>query len=138
MLCKDILSFHPSIKTSLHILDHTIKPVLLYGSEIWGKFNPHSSRFRNGISIDNIYNLSEPDKLHLKFCKFILGVHKKSSNFAVMSELGRVPYYINIIKSMLLYWHRLENSVNNSLLYNAFTNSKALSTCRDSWFFLYT
>ena len=42
-LCKDILSFHPSIKTSLHILDHTIKPVLLYGSEIWGKFNPHSS-----------------------------------------------------------------------------------------------
>ena len=72
--------------------------------------------------------------MHLKFCKFILGVHKKSSNFAVMSELGRVPYYINIIKSMLLYWHRLENSVNNSLLYNAFTNSKALSTSRDSWF----
>ena len=28
----------PKIKTILHIFDHTIKPILLYGSEIWGSF----------------------------------------------------------------------------------------------------
>jgi hypothetical protein len=28
----------PKIKTILHISDHTIKPILLYGSEIWGSF----------------------------------------------------------------------------------------------------
>jgi hypothetical protein len=38
--------------------------------------------------------ISESDKLHLKFCKFIFGVHKKSSDFAAMSELGRFPFDI--------------------------------------------
>ena len=28
----------PKIKTILHVFDHTVKPVLLYGSEIWGIF----------------------------------------------------------------------------------------------------
>jgi hypothetical protein len=47
--------------------------------------------------------------IHLKFCKFILGVHKRTTNIAVLSELGRFPLYFNIIKCMLLYWYRLEN-----------------------------
>ena len=64
-LCKNILSLHPSLKTSLHIFDHTIKPVLLYGSEIWGIFNPASAKFRNGISLNKIFNNIEPDKLHI-------------------------------------------------------------------------
>ena len=38
-LKKDFLSLYPSIKTSIHVFDHTIKPILLYGSEIWGSFN---------------------------------------------------------------------------------------------------
>jgi NADH/NAD ratio-sensing transcriptional regulator Rex len=33
---------------------------------------------------------------------------------------------------MLSYWHRLENSDNNSLLYSAFIKSKALSMNRGS------
>ena len=28
----------PKIKTILHVFDHTVKPVLLYGSEVWGIF----------------------------------------------------------------------------------------------------
>jgi hypothetical protein len=31
----------------------TIKPILLYGCEIWGSFNPTTARFRNGtITLD--------------------------------------------------------------------------------------
>jgi len=26
----------PRIKTMLHLFDHTVKPIILYGSEIWG------------------------------------------------------------------------------------------------------
>ena len=37
-----------------------------------------------------------------------------SSYFAVMSELGRFPYYIDIIKVSLKFWHRLENFDQNS------------------------
>ena len=36
---------HPSIKTSMRIFDHTIKPIILNGSEIWGVFNPASFKF---------------------------------------------------------------------------------------------
>jgi hypothetical protein len=40
---------------------------------------------------------------------FILGVNKRTTNIAVLSELGRFPLYFNIIKGMLLYWYRLVN-----------------------------
>ena len=36
-----------------------------------------------------------------------------------MSERGRYPFYLDIIKAMLKYWHRLENLDRNSLLYDA-------------------
>lgn len=38
-LVKSFSGYKPKIKTLLHIFDHTVKPVLLYGSEIWGFFN---------------------------------------------------------------------------------------------------
>jgi hypothetical protein len=42
--------------TSLHVFDHTIKPISLYGCEIWGSFNPTTARFRNeAITLDKIY-----------------------------------------------------------------------------------
>ena len=39
------------------------------------------------------------DKINLKFCKFILGVNSKSSNIAVLPELGRFPIYFNVVLS---------------------------------------
>ena len=35
-------------------------------------------------------------KLHLKFCKCILGVNTKASNVAVYAELGRAPLITKI------------------------------------------
>jgi hypothetical protein len=88
---------------------YTIKPILLYGYEIWGSFNPTTARFRNEIiTLDKIYQNLKCELLHTKFRKFILGVHKKSTNFGVLSELGRFPIYYDIFKYMLNYWHRLE------------------------------
>ena len=73
----------------MQIFDHTIKSILLYGSEIWVVFNPASSKYHNGISLDKMFKSTEAEKLHIKFGTFILGVHRKSANFAVMSELGK-------------------------------------------------
>jgi hypothetical protein len=28
----------------MHVFDHTIKPILLYGSDIWGMFNPFTMK----------------------------------------------------------------------------------------------
>jgi hypothetical protein len=67
------------------------------------------------------------EKIHLKFCKFILGVHKRTTNIAVLSVLGRFPLYFNIIKCMLLYWYRLENLGKEfPLLKEAYNETKLL------------
>ena len=137
-LRKDFLSFCPSIKTSLNVFDHTIQPILLYGSELWGTFNPLSAKIKRhpDLSFDQIYNNLECESLHMKLCKYILGVNQKSTNFAVRSELGRFPIHLTIIKNILLYWHRLENLQEEfPLLKEAFNVSKSLHYMRhNSWF----
>ena len=32
----------PKIKTLLHVFDHTVKPILTYGSEVWDTFDPQT------------------------------------------------------------------------------------------------
>ena len=68
----------------MELFDKMITPILLYGSEVWG-----------------IYCIKEIDKLHIKFCKYVLGVKTQTSNFAVYDELGRFSIYINPIERSL-------------------------------------
>ena len=35
---KCVEYYKPKLKTLIHIFDHTVKPVVLYGSDIWGTF----------------------------------------------------------------------------------------------------
>jgi hypothetical protein len=55
--------------------------------------------------------ISDIDKLHLKFCKRILGVHPKSTNLAVLAELGRLPMAMSVQISTLVikYWLRINS-----------------------------
>ena len=45
-LRKDFLSLNPGISTNINVFDHTIKPILLYGSEIWGIFNINNAKVK--------------------------------------------------------------------------------------------
>ena len=60
--------------------------------------------------MEQIYSKLHSEKMHQKFCKYILEVHKKATNLAVFSELGRHPLYFNIVKSMLIYYLKLEKT----------------------------
>jgi hypothetical protein len=53
----------------------------------------------------------------------MLRVSKQCTDIAVLTELGRFPMYINILKQMCMYWHRLEDSPSN-LLNRAFSEYK--------------
>jgi hypothetical protein len=55
------------------------------------------------------YKNYKGETLHLKFCKYILGLNKKSVNHASLSELGRHPLHYDIVNSLLKYCYRLEN-----------------------------
>ncbi len=64
------------------------------------------------------------EKVHSSFCKFVLGVSKFSSNYAVLGELGRFPIEHRIMVSHILYWLRLEKEDQGSLLKSAFKECK--------------
>ena len=42
-------------------------------------------------------NLDTIERLHLKFCKYVLCVCKSTPNFMVYGELGRYPLPISVI-----------------------------------------
>ena len=130
---KDIKPTDPSIKTLLHLFDHIIKPIATYGSDIWGVLS--ASMQSKDKCLYEIFKNWETENLHMKFCKFIIGSGKKSTNFAVLSELGRQQIFYSIISAILSYCHRLENTPKNSLIYNAYKESMILDSCNiNSWF----
>lgn len=137
-VCRSFGSTYPNAKTLLHIFDHTILPILTYGSEVWGTVNPLGSKIARvpQFKIATAYDGNHADKLNMKFCKYILQVHKASSNNAVLGELGRYPMYINIAKNIVSYWHHLEMCEDrHSLVKNALIESKKLHAAKiNSWF----
>ena len=89
-LREDFFSFNLNI--SLHVFDHTMKPILMYRPELWGTFRTDIPKFQNGtIDLVKIYQTSSAHSFHITSCKNSFGVHKKSSYFAVLSGLGRSP-----------------------------------------------
>ena len=79
-----------SIKCLLDLFDKMIKPILLYGCEVWG--------FSNNDILE---------KLHLKFCKILLNLKTSTPSYMVYGELGRYPIYIDIKIRTVCYWARL-------------------------------
>ena len=50
-LTKLTTTGEPSRKNSLHLHDHLIKPILLYGSEIWGSFKTNSFACKKKLAV---------------------------------------------------------------------------------------
>ncbi len=107
-LRRSINKLNLSPKLSLLLYDTLIRPISMYGSEVWGSFIKEKER---AFNIEcNKYELFDKlcfEKLDLKFCKSILGVHKKSSSTAVRGELGRYPNIIFVLKQVLKNWLRI-------------------------------
>jgi hypothetical protein len=85
----------------MHIFDHTLKPVLLYASDIFGLFNNNKNVGVNSNNdshvISNLYSRNPLEKLNISMGKYVLGVNKRRTNLAIYGELGRYPLYIDTI-----------------------------------------
>ena len=110
-------------KTSMHLFDHIVKPVLLYGSEIWGPLDS-TNKTTDKLIQHSMNSLTE--KCHLKFCRIMLGVGRKAPNLGIYGETGRLPLLIDIFKAATKFYIRLLTLENNCMLYRAFTDNKAL------------
>jgi hypothetical protein len=71
------------------------------------------------------------EKFNSKVCIQILHVHKRTSNYAVRFELGRLPLFVNIICRVLKYYINICKRDENSVVKIAL---KLHMTCKDSWY----
>ena len=62
-----------SVKIQLDLFDKMIKPILLYGLEVWG-FG------KNEVL----------ERVHLKFCKILLNLKYSTPNYMVYGEQGDI------------------------------------------------
>ncbi len=81
-----------------------VSPILLYGAEVWG-----------------LNEIQDPDKIHIKFCKTILGVRKQTPNAVILGELGRYPLSLIAKERALKYWVTLLSRC-DSLSYKLYTD----------------
>ena len=64
----------------------------------------------------NMWDVGEEvNKVTISFLRQLLGVHKKTSNLAVLGETGKYPLSVKIFIHILKYWFRLKNSENSLL-----------------------
>lgn len=89
-LLKNSRRLNLPVDVQFDLFDKTVTPVLLYGCEIWG--------FENTDILE---------RLHLKFCKYVLGVNSSTTNNMVYGELGRYPIKISVEVRMINFWARL-------------------------------
>ncbi|XP_048575691.1 uncharacterized protein LOC5516904 isoform X3 [Nematostella vectensis] len=100
-------NFRTNVLLTNRLFDCLIKPILLYGSEIWG--------------VDEIKNEHDPIELvHAKFCKFILGVGKYAPNIGCRAELGRYPLSIDAKLRVLSFHNKRSEAHRNFLSHDAY------------------
>jgi hypothetical protein len=130
----------PKPDTMLHLFDHIIKPILLYGCEVWGPIpiinkpvkpgtDERTTFFQNlkakcPIVSKYLGKNDHAERLHVKLCKYILGVHSKTANLAVYGDLGRYPLIVDQISLSIKYFYHLEFSDRNKLLKEFYTTLK--------------
>ena len=81
---------------------------MLYAWEIWGYIED-----KNDLSS---IGKSSIERFHLKVCKQISGVHRKTSNIATLLELGRYPLKLDIQKLTIKYFLRFSKLDENRLV----------------------
>ena len=86
VMLRDRMAVVPNLK----LFDACVKPIILYCAEIWSPY----TLIRDEKAIETSFNSFIPEKIHNQFLKMVLGVHRSSTNSAVLAELGRYPLYI--------------------------------------------
>ena len=91
------------VDLQIELFEKTVKPILLYGCEIWGCGN-----------IDVI----EQDQL--RYFKYLFNLKTTTPNYMIYGEFGIFPIKIDIYTRMITFWGKLvetRNSNISSLIY---------------------
>ena len=74
-------------KDIFQLFDSIVRPILCYGSEIWG------------------YEYCKTiEKIQIKFCKRHSCLHQNTADFLVLGECGRYPLAVTYMTQCVKYW----------------------------------
>lgn len=94
-LLKKIRSLNLTIDLQVDLFNKMVKPILLYGSELWGHGN-----------CDVI------ERVQLKFIKHILNLKRSTPTFMIYGELGITPIIVDIKARVISFWSKLVSMQN--------------------------
>ena len=80
----------------LNLFDKIILPILCYLCAVWG--------FNVGKDVERV---------HLRFCKYILRIKNNTLNEMVYRELGRRHLYIYRMTRTINYWFHIMEKIDN-------------------------
>ena len=120
-------SKNKKISTYLHLFDTQIKPILLYACESWAD----SLKCDRNI-LDNIQK-NTIERFHVNVLKQLLGVHKKTSNLAVLLETGRHTLAVSAQLQAVKYFLRFPTIKQGSLLRKYYEMEKLYSSNNDKF-----
>ena len=100
----------------IHLFDTLVKPVLLYGSEIWA---------HEGTEI--------LEKLHLRLCKYILLVNKTTCSNMVYGELGEYPLILSAQTRMIMFWASISQDTEKTKISNLMYKLNRESVYKSPW-----
>lgn len=118
-----------SPKISMSLFNTLIKPIALYGSEVWGATlcAPTATK-----SMSNL-ELLPAEKVHLSFARYILGVHKNTTSAAVRGELGLYPLGLTALNTVFKYQEHVSKAPPLSLLTYAVTQMVSMGNNHKCW-----
>ncbi|MEW8544526.1 MAG: hypothetical protein AB2693_13435, partial [Candidatus Thiodiazotropha sp.] len=98
-LLKKAQSLQLPYDIQLDLFDKTIKPILLYGAEVWG-----------------YGDCTVLERIHLKFLKYIFKLKKSTPSYMIYGELGIFPITIDIHFRLISFWCKLVENLNTDIL----------------------
>ena len=106
----------------MHLFDTQVKPIMFYACEIWVD---SLSEMINTLHKNNLENF------HTSVLKRILGVHKKSTNIALLLETGRHPITLSAQVQAIKYFLRFPSTKNQSLLNIYYETEREVPSCNN-------
>ena len=118
-LIRKIRVLNLPIEMQIDLFKKLIKPILLYGCEIWG-----------------FGNLDIIERVQLKFLKGILNLKKSTPSYMVYGETGVTPLKVDIQARIVAYWTNLlefNTGRLSSMIYNIIYILFEEEKCKSKW-----
>ena len=88
----------------LDLFDKLVTPILNYEGEVWG-----------------FCKAKQIERVHLQFCKHLLGVKQSTQNNFVYGDFGRTNYQTHRYSNIVKYWLKIIFKPDNKLVTKVFS-----------------